>query len=177
VASRCAGASDADRVRRQQDRIRLPPPIIGAVVGLVVAFVLATENLDAELFLRDGRIDFRTLVGKFGLSSASLATGIALGPEGPSVGSMIASVLGRRLALHLEPEQRTNSAIWPRPGQPPRRWRLAPTEPARRRHSLDADGRRAIPTRVVGGRVGAFRRHPYLHPAELPFVMDSSLRA
>lgn len=53
------------------------------------------------LFLRDGYISFRTVLGKFGLCSISLASGIALGREGPSVhvGAGIASVLGRRLRL------------------------------------------------------------------------------
>ena len=55
----------------------------------------------AALFLRDGFISFRTVVGKFLLSSTSLASGIALGREGPSVqiGAGLASVLGRRLGL------------------------------------------------------------------------------
>ena len=55
----------------------------------------------AALFLRDGFISFRTVVGKFFLSSTSLASGIALGREGPSVqiGAGLASVLGRRLGL------------------------------------------------------------------------------
>jgi CIC family chloride channel protein len=53
------------------------------------------------LFLRNGRILFRTVLGKFGCSSVSLASGIALGREGPAVqvGAGIASVLGRRLGL------------------------------------------------------------------------------
>lgn len=55
----------------------------------------------AALFLRDGYIAFRTVLGKFGLCSVSLASGIALGREGPAVqvGAGIASVLGRRLGL------------------------------------------------------------------------------
>ncbi|HZS49416.1 MAG TPA: chloride channel protein [Bryobacterales bacterium] len=55
----------------------------------------------AALFLRDGYIRFRTVLGKFACSSLSLASGIALGREGPSVqvGAGIASVLGRRLGL------------------------------------------------------------------------------
>jgi CIC family chloride channel protein len=55
----------------------------------------------AALFLRDGFISLRTVIGKFFLSSTSLATGIALGREGPSVqiGAGLASVLGRRLGL------------------------------------------------------------------------------
>src|SRR5512132_1173671 len=35
----------------------------------------------AALFIRDGRISFRTVVGKFFCCSASLASGIALGRE------------------------------------------------------------------------------------------------
>jgi chloride channel protein, CIC family len=55
----------------------------------------------AALFLRDGYITLRTVIGKFTCCSASLASGIALGREGPSVqvGAGIASVLGRRLGL------------------------------------------------------------------------------
>jgi chloride channel protein, CIC family len=53
------------------------------------------------LFIRDGFISFRTVAGKFSLCSVSLASGIALGREGPSVqvGAGIASVLGRKLGL------------------------------------------------------------------------------
>ena len=53
------------------------------------------------LFLRDGYIKFSTVLGKFGLCSVSLASGIALGREGPSVhvGAGIASTLGRKLGL------------------------------------------------------------------------------
>src|SRR5438105_8440923 len=53
------------------------------------------------LFINDGYISLRTVVGKFVACSISLASGIALGREGPSVqiGAGIASVLGRRFGL------------------------------------------------------------------------------
>jgi CIC family chloride channel protein len=53
------------------------------------------------LFINDGRISFRTVVGKFICCSMSLASGIALGREGPSVqiGAGLASVIGRKLGL------------------------------------------------------------------------------
>jgi chloride channel protein, CIC family len=53
------------------------------------------------LFLRDGVISLRTVLGKFFLCSASLASGIALGREGPAVqiGAGLASVIARRLGL------------------------------------------------------------------------------
>ncbi len=55
-------------------------------------------------FLNRGVIRLRTVLGKFGCSSLSLASGIALGREGPTVqvGAGIASVLGRRLGLGPE---------------------------------------------------------------------------
>src|SRR5712675_2219770 len=55
----------------------------------------------AALFARSGLITMRTVVGKFFCTSATLASGIPLGREGPSVqvGAGIASVLGRHLGL------------------------------------------------------------------------------
>ncbi|MGB8476592.1 MAG: chloride channel protein [Candidatus Acidiferrum sp.] len=58
----------------------------------------------AALYAREGRITARTMLGKFFCTSASLASGIPLGPEGPTVhvGAGIASVLGRNLGLRPE---------------------------------------------------------------------------
>src|SRR3984893_18340517 len=58
----------------------------------------------AALFAREGRITLRTVLGKFLCTSATLASGIPLGREGPSVqvGAGIASVLGRLLGLRPE---------------------------------------------------------------------------
>lgn len=58
----------------------------------------------AALFARDGRITPGTVVGKFFCTAATLASGIPLGREGPSVqvGAGIASVLARRLGLSSE---------------------------------------------------------------------------
>ena len=55
----------------------------------------------AALFAREGYISLRTVIGKFGCTATTLASGIPLGREGPSVqvGAGIASVLGRRLGL------------------------------------------------------------------------------
>jgi CIC family chloride channel protein len=55
----------------------------------------------AALFIHDGRITFRTVVGKFLCCSASLASGMALGREGPSVhiGAGLASVIARNTGL------------------------------------------------------------------------------
>jgi CIC family chloride channel protein len=58
----------------------------------------------AALYARDGVITLRTVLGKFGCTAATLASGIPLGREGPSVqvGAGIASVLGRWLGLRPE---------------------------------------------------------------------------
>ncbi len=62
----------------------------------------------AALFAREGRITMRTVLGKFFCTSATLASGIPLGREGPSVqvGAGIASVLGRFLGLRTEQVKR-----------------------------------------------------------------------
>jgi len=58
----------------------------------------------AALFAREGRIALRTVLGKFFCTSATLASGIPLGREGPAVqvGAGLASVLGRTLGLRPE---------------------------------------------------------------------------
>jgi chloride channel protein, CIC family len=56
------------------------------------------------LFVNEGRISFRTVLGKFFCCSASLASGIALGREGPSahMGAGLASVIARNSGLSQE---------------------------------------------------------------------------
>jgi CIC family chloride channel protein len=58
----------------------------------------------AALFAREGVITIGTVLGKFFCTSATLASGIPLGREGPAVqvGGGIASVLGRHLGLRPE---------------------------------------------------------------------------
>jgi chloride channel protein, CIC family len=87
---------------------RVLVPVVGS---LVTGFLLfryfpnargsGIPQTKAAMFLHDGYISLRTVLGKFGLCSVSLASGIALGREGPSVqvGAGIASVLGRKLGL------------------------------------------------------------------------------
>jgi len=58
----------------------------------------------AALYAREGRITLVTVLGKFFCTSATLASGIPLGREGPAVqvGAGLASVLGRWLGLSQE---------------------------------------------------------------------------
>jgi CIC family chloride channel protein len=86
-------------------------PVLGALVtGLLLFFSFpeargsGVPQTKAALYAKGGRITLRTVLGKFLCSSTSLASGIALGREGPSVqiGAGIASVLGRTLGLPRE---------------------------------------------------------------------------
>src|SRR5438067_3404224 len=58
----------------------------------------------AALYAREGNISLGTVIGKFFCTSATLASGIPLGREGPAVqvGAGLASVLGRKLGLRPE---------------------------------------------------------------------------
>ena len=90
---------------------RVVIPTIGA---LATGFLLARYFPNARgsgipqtkyaLFINNGYISLKTVIGKFVCCSASLASGIALGREGPSaqIGAGIASVLGRRFGLDAE---------------------------------------------------------------------------
>jgi len=90
---------------------RIVTPVIGS---LTMGYVLVRYFADARgsgvtqtkvaLYIRDGVITLRTVLGKFFCTAITLGSGIPLGPEGPAVhvGSGIASVLGRRLGLRTE---------------------------------------------------------------------------
>ena len=86
-------------------------PVVGS---LVIGYLLyryfpdargsGVPQTKAALYAREGRITLRTVLGKFFCTSATLASGIPLGREGPSVqvGAGIGSVLGRLLGLRSE---------------------------------------------------------------------------
>lgn len=90
---------------------RILVPTLGSLVtGYLLAryFPLARGSgipqTKFALIVNDGRISFRTVIGKFFCCSTSLASGIALGREGPSahVGAGLASVIARNLGLSAE---------------------------------------------------------------------------
>ena len=87
---------------------RIVVPTLGSLVTGYLLFRFFPEargsgipQTRAAIFIHDGRITLRTVLGKFACCATSLASGIALGREGPSVhiGSGIASVIARRLGL------------------------------------------------------------------------------
>jgi CIC family chloride channel protein len=87
---------------------RVLTPVIGAAFSGYLLYRFFPEARGSgipqtkfALFINDGYISLRTAIGKFLCCSISLASGIALGREGPSVqiGAGIASDLGRRFGL------------------------------------------------------------------------------
>jgi CIC family chloride channel protein len=87
---------------------RVVVPIAGSLItGIIIlryfpgARGSGIPQTKCALFLQSGIIHLRTVIGKFCCSSISLASGIALGREGPSVqiGAGIASWLGRQFGL------------------------------------------------------------------------------
>ncbi len=88
-------------------RVLLAP----ALTGLVVAFLVqkffqaargsGVNQTKAAVYVFDGYVPFRTVIGKFITCSLAIGSGQSLGPEDPSLqmGAGIASALGRRLKL------------------------------------------------------------------------------
>ena len=90
---------------------RLVVPVAGSLIMGYLLFRYFPDargsgipQTKAALYAREGRITAATAFGKFFCTSATLASGIPLGREGPTVqvGAGIASVLGRRLGLRPE---------------------------------------------------------------------------
>jgi len=84
---------------------------VPAAVGFVVAFLIqrlfrgargsGVNQTKAAVYVFDGYVPFRTVIGKFVTCALAIGSGQSLGPEDPSlqIGAGIASVLGRRLEL------------------------------------------------------------------------------
>ncbi len=90
---------------------RLVVPVVGSLgMGYLLyrffpnARGSGVPQTKAALYAHGGRISLRTVLGKFFCTSATLASGIPLGREGPAVqvGGGIGSVLGRMLGLSPE---------------------------------------------------------------------------
>lgn len=85
--------------------------LVPSVAGLVVAFLVqkffhaargsGVNQTKAAVYVFDGYVPFRTVIGKFVTCSLAIGSGHSLGPEDPALqmGAGIASALGRRLKL------------------------------------------------------------------------------
>lgn len=88
-------------------RLPLVPALVGLVIGALLVLVFSgargsgVNQTKAALYIYDGAIPFRTVVGKFITSALAIGSGQSLGPEDPSIqmGAGLASLVGRKLKL------------------------------------------------------------------------------
>lgn len=93
-----------------QYRLLLLPMLFGLIIGLLVKYIFpeargsGINQTKAALYVYNGYISGRTMIGKFILSALAIGSGQSLGPEDPSlqIGAGVASVVGRRLHLSRE---------------------------------------------------------------------------
>lgn len=93
-----------------QYRLLLAPMLVGLLVGLLVKFFFpqargsGINQTKAALYIYNGYISARTMIGKFITSAMAIGSGQSLGPEDPSlqIGAGIASLVARRLHLSRE---------------------------------------------------------------------------
>jgi CIC family chloride channel protein len=93
----------------QPGRLRLifVPVIMGAVVAALCQFFFpaargsGVNQTKAALYIYNGYISFKTVIGKFITSALALGGGFSLGPEDPSlqIGAGVASVISRRMGM------------------------------------------------------------------------------
>jgi chloride channel protein, CIC family len=90
-----------------QKRLFLIPAAVGIVIGLLTRYIFpgvrgsGVNQTKAALYIHNGYISVRTVVGKFMLSALAIGSGQSLGPEDPSlqIGAGVASLIGRRVGL------------------------------------------------------------------------------
>ena len=93
-----------------QYRLLLIPMLVGLLVGLLVKYFFpqargsGINQTKAALYIYNGYISARTMIGKFITSALAIGSGQSLGPEDPSlqIGAGIASLVARRLHLSRE---------------------------------------------------------------------------
>lgn len=94
-------------------RVLLAPTLAGLGVALLVLYIFkrargsGVNQTKAALFIFDGYMPFRTVVGKFLTCALAIGSGQSLGPEDPSLqmGAGIASTLGRQLRLSRDKQR------------------------------------------------------------------------
>ncbi|MFZ0333335.1 MAG: chloride channel protein [Candidatus Acidiferrales bacterium] len=94
-------------------RVLLAPTLGGLGVALLVMYVFkrsrgsGVNQTKAAVFIFDGYVSFRTVIGKFITCALAIGSGQSLGPEDPSLqmGAGIASTLGRGLRLSRDKQR------------------------------------------------------------------------
>jgi len=93
-----------------QPRLFIIPAVIGLVVAVLTRYVFpqvrgsGVNQTKAALYINNGYISFRTVIGKFMLSALAIGSGHSLGPEDPAlqIGAGVASLISRRMGLSRE---------------------------------------------------------------------------
>jgi chloride channel protein, CIC family len=93
-----------------QPRLLYIPAAAGLVIAVFTRYVFPNvrgsgiNQTKAALYINNGYISFRTVIGKFLLSALAIGSGHSLGPEDPSlqIGAGIASLVSRRFGLSKE---------------------------------------------------------------------------
>ena len=93
-----------------QLRLFFVPMGVGLLVAVLVQLVFPAargsgiNQTKAALYIYNGYISFRTVIGKFITAALSIGGGFSLGPEDPSlqIGAGVASMVSRRLNLSRE---------------------------------------------------------------------------
>jgi CIC family chloride channel protein len=91
----------------RQLRLILVPAAVGIVIAVLTRYVFpgvrgsGVNQTKAALYIHNGYISVRTVIGKFLLSALAIGSGQSLGPEDPSlqIGAGVASLIGRRVGL------------------------------------------------------------------------------
>jgi chloride channel protein, CIC family len=91
-------------------RLLTMPSLVGLVIAVLVIHVFplvrgsGVNQTKAALYIYNGYIPFRTVIGKFVTAALAIGSGQSLGPEDPSlqIGASLASALGRGLELSRE---------------------------------------------------------------------------
>ncbi len=95
---------------RHQPRLIIVPAAAGLVIALLTRYVFPNvrgsgiNQTKAALYISNGYISFRTVIGKFLLSALAIGSGHSLGPEDPSlqIGAGVASLISRRVGMSKE---------------------------------------------------------------------------
>ncbi len=93
-----------------QPRLIIVPALAGLVIAILTRFVFPNvrgsgiNQTKAALYINNGYISFRTVIGKFLLSALAIGSGHSLGPEDPSlqIGAGVASLISRRVGMSKE---------------------------------------------------------------------------
>ncbi|HEU4982844.1 MAG TPA: chloride channel protein [Acidobacteriaceae bacterium] len=82
-------------------------PALGGILAAVLVYFFpgsrgsGVNQTKAALYVYNGYISFRTVIGKFIISSIAIGTGHSLGPEDPSlqIGAGVASIIARKFGM------------------------------------------------------------------------------